>query len=219
MIQKIERIPTPLLEYTQSFFAFTHHLSGHKRPRFATLGPSGTSSESAARFLLSTLEIEKGEVCLFATFEDAFESMLNGSSDFLLVANAYDRINTFYMSMEAQFIFSFVFKTAPYGLAKRADFKIPRANQLAVATHPAPVSLIPYFLSMYAVTADVILVRSTSEAAQKTRDGEFDLCVTNALAAKEYQLEFASPVFAIKMLWSVFCRRTLDEYSLKEKED
>src|SRR5262245_59419281 len=71
------------------------------RQKVATLGPQGTSSELAAKFLLANLPDEVADrmgVELFESFEAAAESVLAGSSSLLLVANAYEHINRFYMN-------------------------------------------------------------------------------------------------------------------------
>ena len=66
----------------------------------ATLGPAGTSSEQAARYLISRLRGEDAEPApkLFHSYEDASAAVVRGAADLLLVANAYANVAEFYMS-------------------------------------------------------------------------------------------------------------------------
>ncbi len=170
----------------------------------ATLGPSGTSSEASAKFLLTTLKDEHGKYSLFPSYEEAYESLVSGVSNVLLVANAYKGIDKFYMSKDIQFLFPFIFETPLYGVAKRPHEKLNRSRPLVVATHHAPSSLLPWFLADFDIKYEILFVNSTSEAAVKLQKGEVDLCLTTANAAQKYNAEFISPTRTILMLWSVF---------------
>ncbi|MBM7644579.1 bacilysin biosynthesis protein BacA [Scopulibacillus daqui] len=173
----------------------------------ATLGPSGTSSEAAAKHFLSELNCKNGQYKLYPTYEEAFEGLISGKSDFLIVANAYERIDRIYMSQESHLLFPFVYETPLYGIAKRSGENLPENQPLKIATHHAPVSLIPWFLTDFNYKYDVLFVKSTSEAAMKLRDGEVDLCVTTENAVKKYGVKFITKTRPILMLWSVFIRQ------------
>lgn len=201
------KIPLALQEYLLKFFYFSHLLSKIEQPKIATLGPEGTSSETAADYLCLSFDIKDRQICLFSTYEEAFASIVNKENDLFLVANAYDKVNTFYMSPLSQLEFSFVFSTPPYGLAKKPGTYLPTDRKIRVATHPAPACLTPYFLEGRNTEVDLFMVRSTSEAAQKAHDLESDLCITNAVAASKYGLDIISPTYVIEMLWSIFCRK------------
>ncbi|OIJ21867.1 hypothetical protein BKP45_04010 [Anaerobacillus alkalidiazotrophicus] len=170
----------------------------------ATLGPTGTSSEAAARYLLSFLKKSQGGYTLFPSFEEASNDLVNGNSNILLVANAYERIDELYMSQDLKFLFSFVFETPLYGITKRRGEDLAKNRTLKIATHHAPLSLIPWFLKNIDRNYEIVLVNSTSEAAIKVQTGEVDLSLTTANAAQEYGLEFISPTRTILMLWSIF---------------
>lgn len=179
-----------------------------EKPKISTLGPSGTSSEASAKFLLSTLEEDNGEYSLFPSYEEAFENLLSGESNILLVANAYRGIDKFYMSKDIQLLFPFVFETPLYGVAKRPFENLDLGRPLVIATHHAPSSLLPWFLAGLDIEYEVLLVNSTSEAATKLQNKEVDLCITTAIAAKKYNAEFISPTRTILMLWSVFSTKS-----------
>lgn len=172
----------------------------------ATLGPSGTSSEASAEYLLSSLKAEHGKYLLFPSYEEAYESLVSGVSNVLLVANAYKGIDKFYMSKDIKFLFPFVFETPLYGVAKRPCEELDTGRPLIIATHHAPSSLLPWFLADFDMNYEVLLVNSTSEAAVKLQNGDVDLCLTTENAVKKYNIEFISPTRTILMLWSVFGR-------------
>ncbi|MDU0813913.1 bacilysin biosynthesis protein BacA [Bacillus siamensis] len=173
----------------------------------ATLGPSGTSSEAAAKYFLSAINSENGQYTLYPTYEEAFQGLILGKSNFLIVANAYERIDRIYMSQETHLLFPFVYETPLYGIAKRPGTPLPMNQTLKIATHHAPVSLIPWFLADLSFEYEVVFVKSTSEAAMKLKAGEVDLCVTTENAAKQCGVKFITKTRPILMLWSVFVRQ------------
>ncbi|XCS12940.1 hypothetical protein GBG21_09305 [Aeribacillus pallidus] len=166
----------PLLNWNQHFLSSLVFL---EQLEIATLGPSGTSSEASAQYLLSSLKNSHGKYSLFPTYEEAYENLVSGTSNILLVANAYKGIDKFYMSKDIQF-----------------------------ATHHAPSCLLPWFLADFDMKYEVLFVNSTSEAAIKLQKGEVDLCLTTVNAAQKYNVEFISPTCTILMLWSVFGKKS-----------
>lgn len=171
----------------------------------ATLGPPGTSSEAAGRYLARVLD-ETGSVpvALFGTYEDAAAAVLSGSAGRLLVANAYHAVSAFYMNPQLALEQAFVFDTAQYGLAVRPDDALP-LNVRAV-THPAPYDLIGQLVPAGYRVDTIEMVTSTSEAAVQVRAGKAHVALTTSTAASLYGLEFISPTRYIRMLWSVFVR-------------
>src|SRR5581483_2666096 len=73
-----------------------------------------------------------------------------------------------------------------------------------IASHPAPVPLIDQLLPQVGADREIVLVRSTSAAAQAARDRSVDLALTTAPAVRRYDLEFISRTRTIQMVWSVF---------------
>lgn len=202
---QVREVPTLLSNWNQKFVSsllFSEQLD------IATLGPSGTSSEASSKYLLSLLKAEHGKYSLYSSYEDAYESLVSGESNVLLVANAYKGIDKFYMSRDIQFLFPFVFETPLYGVAKRPDEELERSRSLIIATHHAPSSLLPWFLSDLDIKYEMVFTNSTSEAAVKLQNGEVDLCLTTENAANKYNVKFISPTRTILMLWSVFGRKS-----------
>jgi hypothetical protein len=198
-------VPPLLSNWNEKFVSSLLFL---EEPNIATLGPSGTSSEASTKYLLSLLNVEDGKYSLYSSYEEAYESLISGVSNLLLVANAYKDIDKFYMSKDIQFLFPYVFETPLYGVAKRPFEELDRSRTLIVATHHAPSSLLPWFLTHLNIEYKVLLVNSTSEAAVKLQKGEVDLCLTTENAAQKYNVSFISPTRTILMLWSVFGKKS-----------
>lgn len=93
--------------------------------------------------------------------EITFDSVVDGSSNVLIVANAYERIDKMYMSPDLQFLYSFVFETPLYGVAKNPYRGLPENSRLMIATHHAPSSLLPWFLSDCDIDYDVEFISPT----------------------------------------------------------
>jgi len=174
--------------------------------QISTLGPEGTSSEYAADYFMKLLQIDSKEhLYLKPSFEDAMQDVLNLTADVMIVANAYQNIDRFYMKPELKLMSSFMCNTPPYGLAcKRRDVSIGQESKITIITHPAPVSLIPWFLNDATVEYETCFISSTSKAAESVMIEHFKYCITNEIAAKMYNLTFISRTRPIHMLWSVF---------------
>lgn len=171
----------------------------------ATLGPSGTSSEYAAKYFCRWAEMnniaQKSYVLLSETYELARENIANGEANILVVANAYQGINTFYMDNSLQLSAAFVLDTPLYGLAVKHPM-VP--GEIVVASHPAPIPLLDELMPTNYSVAKLALKDSTSSAAKAVAEGEVDVALTTELAAKIHGLTFISNVRSIQMLWSAF---------------
>jgi hypothetical protein len=172
----------------------------------ATLGPTGTSSESAATHLWHHRADEHLPVIrLFPTYELAAEALRSGFASHLVVANAYSGINAFYMDPRLAITAAFLLDTPPYGLAAVTSQPVP--HQVRVATHPAPAPLVSELMPEWHTLDGMVFTDSTSVAAAKARLLETDLALTTLPAAIAHQLRFISRTRPIRMLWSVFARR------------
>ena len=179
----------------------------------ATLGPEGTSSELCSSCFCKSVLRTRAQCKLFLSYEEAAHSVEIGESDLLLVANAYHKINEFYISYSLELATFFVFDTADYGIAARSPVffmsnssrnQVIKANQYVVSTHPAPAHLIPKLMGKFDFSYEVEYASSTSQAAKLVASGITDLCLTNTLAATREGLKMCTETYQIKMLWSVF---------------
>lgn len=169
----------------------------------ATLGPPGTSSQSAARHLTGTAS-DAAPLVLTATYEQARDEVVQGRAELLVVANAYAGINAFYMDPKLRLAGAFVMDTPLYGLAVRSGRAWPGSDSVAVGSHPAPVPLIDELCPPHLTVGEVVPCISTSAAAARVARGEFHVALTTAPAAAAFGLLFVSRTRPIRMLWSVF---------------
>ncbi|MGA7813817.1 MAG: hypothetical protein WCA53_13020 [Caballeronia sp.] len=172
----------------------------------ATLGPSGTSSENTAMFFRQKLH-SNPEIKLFPTYEDAEKFVFLSEGSLILVANAYKRINEFYISNRIKPLLSFFFNTPPYGIATKPGVDlavISDKRALRVASHHAPQHLIAQLLPYFRF--EVIDAASTGLAAEMTSQGLVDACHTPKTACLKQGLQFQSDEVNIQMLWTAFSR-------------
>ncbi|WP_329499912.1 hypothetical protein [Kitasatospora herbaricolor] len=168
-----------------------------------TLGPAGTSSELAAVYLWADRGNDRpSAIRLFDTYEAAGDALRNGVVSHVVIANAYAKINSFYMDPALRFAGAFLFDTPRYGIAAARGHHIPK--QALIATHPAPVALVGELLPEQYTVAEIRYATSTSAAALQAGRREADLALTTQPAAKAHGLEFISRTRTIRMLWSVF---------------
>lgn len=177
--------------------------------KFATLGPNGTSSEFVTKQLCKHIQCNLSNIRLFDTYEKALDDVKNGTSNVLLVANAYHGVNNFYMDSDIELIGTFIENTPQYGIASRHGYDISSINAkeiIKIASHHAPVKKLENYNSgvFKDKKFEITLCDSTSSAAESVKDGVFDLCLTNAQAVDIYGLKFVSNVTNISMAWSIF---------------
>jgi len=179
--------------------------------KFATLGPNGTSSEFVTKQLCQRIKCDLSNIKLFDTYEQALENVKSGTSNVLLVANAYHGINNFYMDNHLELLATFIKNTPQYGIASRYDFdlsSIENKSILRIASHPAPTKKLESYNDGIFKNKkfDIRLFDSTSAAAKSVKNKKFDLCFTNAQAVDMYDLKFISNLTNISMVWSIFGR-------------
>ncbi|MGV9774733.1 hypothetical protein [Streptosporangium sp. NPDC003464] len=180
--------------------------SGAKR--IATLGPERTSSELAADYILERfLGASGGSVNLYPSFEKAFDSVLAGHDDLLVVPHAYGNINYFYTEPRAAVRYIFLHETPPYGLVTRRGRAAGDDARLTVACHSAVLPLLDRMLERAGHRGAEITVMdasSNSVAAQSVHDGLADMAITNGSSADHYDLEFTAVHGPLDLSWTVF---------------
>lgn len=168
-----------------------------------TLGQSGTSSEYVAHFFSDWVSVNyksTHDIYLHDSYEQARNKVVD-SSGLLLVANAYSKVNNFYMDSRLKLISAFVYNTPLYGIASNG---VLPDKPLVISSHPAPIPLIKELLPKDLVVAKIIEVSSTDTAAKAVALGNADIALTNEVASQMYKLNFISKTRPINMLWSVF---------------
>lgn len=171
----------------------------------ATLGPAGTSSEFAARHI-------SDNVVLFESYELAARKVLdNPANSLLLVANAYQKINHFYISRNCRPATAFFLDTPPYVLASKTGLMPSLSDELRIATHAAPAHILATILPH--IFYKTVETASTSRAAEITAAGETELCLTTLPACLENQLSPIIVAGPIPMLWTIFSPKGVTDYA------
>ncbi|HEY4541465.1 MAG TPA: hypothetical protein VIG66_03715 [Noviherbaspirillum sp.] len=198
----------PGLQMCANVMEFARAAALRRQARIATLGPCGTSSEYVASCFSRNMELAESRPSLYASYEEAAESVIGGENDLLLVANAYANINRFYISETLSLTTLFVLDTPSYGLASLIPLEeLMRKDEVVISTHPAPAHLAKSFMSGFQGEIKIEVALSTSEAARRAASREVDACITNDQARALHGLDFISPVRPIQMVWSVFKNR------------
>ncbi|CAI1596259.1 type 2 periplasmic-binding domain-containing protein [Serratia ficaria] len=172
-----------------------------------TLGPAGTSSEYASQFFHHWMNENHAQSIHAIYLNNSYETARNKLKDekgLLIVANAYPKINEFYMDVSLKLLATFLYDTPLYGLVTN---KALPDRPLYIASHPAPIPLIEELLPAGLRIEKIVEMPSTSAAAQAVVSGEVDMALTTEIAARIHALNFISRTRPIHMLWSVFASK------------
>jgi prephenate dehydratase len=178
-----------------------------------TLGPAGTSSEAAARYLWGRFgpaeaATDPDRFVLLDTYEECLRALRRREQTLAVVANAYSGASQFYMDPDVYLWGAFVLDTPQYGIASATPF-VP-SGSVRLVTHPAPAPLIGQLFPGGTDRLELVFASSTSSAAREVRAGRADLALTTEKAAALHQLHFVSRTRTIRMLWSVFQSISVD---------
>ncbi|MCC8365926.1 hypothetical protein J8V57_06475 [Xenorhabdus sp. PB61.4] len=181
----------------------------------ATLGPEGASSQSAAKYLRNLIR-KPLDILLFDTFELASNYMKKNESCILLVTNAYQQVDNFYMDKNTILIGSFFYSPPDYYLGCKTYLalkkKIAEQQTIKVATHYASLSRLESLIRspknrIFGISdacLELEIINSTSHGARLVVNGDIDCCLANANAIKHYGLTPISHPLHIEMTWGVF---------------
>lgn len=170
-----------------------------------TLGPASTSSHITAVAVQSHLFPNVG-IVLHDTFESIFRWEQSGECRIVLVPSAYAGANAFFMNASMRLIGCFCHDTPPYHLAWSAEKAEPSAvapKPLRVATHPAPIGLLPQLLPPD-TEYTLVLCQSTVAAALLMLTGEADFALCNQRTIERLKLNARSANVVINMTWNLF---------------
>lgn len=183
----------------------------------ATLGPKSSSSEAAANYF-STLINRPLKILLFDTFEEASDYVELTDSAALLVANAYQKTDFFYMNPKTLLSGSFFFSPPAYHLCCKdinaLQQKVNNNDVINIDTHHAPLSRLddliktanPSVIDLSNARFNIRLSTSTSQAAIHVAEGHSDCCLVNSDSIALYQLKKISAPLTINMTWALFIK-------------
>ncbi|MFM0324087.1 hypothetical protein [Caballeronia glebae] len=165
----------------------------------ATLGPAGTSSEYVGHRISRDVELfptyEQAEACTHRQDREAV----------LLVANAYQYINRFYISTRTKPVAAFFCDTPSYVLASKAVRLEDIPSRPRISSHRAPAHLLEQIFPQPQFT--FVEADSTSAAARMAAESVVDACITTKIACDREGLNTLYNSGTIPMLWTIFSRK------------
>jgi len=198
-----------LCQYANNLNNFSKFLSISKHLNIGSLGPVGTTTYEATKYLTQYIDSLNYEitydVILFNTFDKIFENLKNEKLDMVIIPNPYENITRFYWDEKIHFIFSFDLLSPKYGIAALTKEVSESNKKLKIASGPAIDSL---FDKLYKFpnkeNISFYNVNSTKEAVLSVEDGEADLAITNNTSIKGTNLSFITNTIHATILWSIF---------------
>ncbi|MDI3405796.1 hypothetical protein [Streptomyces cavernicola] len=193
-------------EYTARWSRLTGRWAARPGTSLGTLGPAGTSSDLAARFLAA----EHGlSVELFTTFDDVLDQLLGGHVEFALVPSAYQGITRFHWHRSLRLQAFFAQATPEYGVAAASDEAPARGDgPVTVAAmwevRRVYAEVVPQELRDREVTW--VDAASTQHAAEIVAAGGAELAVTNAPGVRVQGLRWLARRPGAEIVWTLFGR-------------
>ncbi|WP_434594140.1 hypothetical protein [Streptomyces sp. A5-4] len=198
-------LPGPLAEeYTARWSDLTGRWAEQPGTTLGTLGPDGTSSQLAARFLAQQhgLSVE-----LFDTFDEVLAQLVDRKVDFALVPSAYQGLTRFHWHRDLRLQAFFPQATPEYGIAA------PAAPGAATGDGPVTVAAMWEVRRIYAEVVPAALrdrevrwvdAASTQHAAEIVAAGGAELAVTNAPGVRLHGLRWVATRPGAEILWTLF---------------
>ncbi|MFB7513014.1 hypothetical protein [Streptomyces sp. NPDC056144] len=197
-------------EYGARWSELTSRWAARPGTTLATLGPAGTSSELAARFLAA----EHGlSVELFATFDEVLDHVIGHKADLALVPSAYGGLTRFHWHRDLSLQGFFPMATPEYGIASTTG------GPPAPGEGPVTVAAMWEVRRIYAeVVPDELADRevtwvdapSTQAAAEAVAAGHAELAVTNTPGIRAHDLRWLAVRPGAEIIWTLFSRADQD---------
>ncbi|AZD86809.1 hypothetical protein C4K14_3987 [Pseudomonas chlororaphis subsp. aureofaciens] len=164
-----------------------------------TLGPVGTNCEKAARQYMEKRHWT-GQITLRTTLEDALDELLRSPEPGILMGCiVYPKLH--------DIVFRHLdrLKLVDHHLMDTHDMVFARNQSQAIkriGSHPAPTSLLSQ-LGDLAISAELVLCNSNSEAALQCAQENIDACITTIVAAQANDLHIVRNFGPVPMGFSI----------------
>ncbi|MGB8455819.1 MAG: hypothetical protein WCD89_26325 [Anaerocolumna sp.] len=215
-----------LKPFYEQYDHFFNELLSNDNIKIGTLGPNGTSSEQALKYLISIItnynhkiELEKH---LMNNFKNVYESLNNGLINYALIPTAYERITDFFWNNNFINNLNFIFPTPEYGIVCKNNYKPIKNRKTKVACCPAVENIIEYLSNGELQDGQIerFKTNSTTEAVICLINDDADLAITNKTSFELYSdkdIKFISRTYNATMLWALFKRK--EKVYTNENED
>lgn len=205
-----------LKPFFEQYDFFFQELSENDVIRIGTLGPKGTSSEQALKYLLTVVKKYNHQIkfdkMLINNFTDVYKKLEKGLIDYALVPTAYERITDFFWNNHFINNLNFIFPTPEYGMVCKNNYKPVNNRKVKIACCPAVENIIGYLSDGKLGEEQIERVRtnSTTEAVLCLINNDADLAVTNKTSFELYSdkdIKFISKTYHSNMVWALFKKK------------
>lgn len=211
LLEKEGTIPI-LRPFEQQYAILEAEIKGKRHLTIGTLGPDGTSSVQAVKYMIENLQVIeqcKFNIKLQKDFLEIFAQLENFQIDYALIPVAYEKVTNFFWHSDFSNILNFVFPTPFYGIVSKSTVDYRRLKTIRIATCPAVERLYQFFLEELAldIQVEIVTTRSTTEAILFLLENKADLAITNQTSFEIYKGEgiyFLSKKLNSNMVWSLF---------------
>lgn len=178
-----------------------------------TLGPKGTSSEQALKYLIAFIEDYNPKlnttICLMNNFIEVYNALDKRLIDYALIPTAYEKITDFFWNYNFSNNLNFIFPTPEYGLVCKNNYIPIKNRKIKIACCPAVENTIEYLSNGELKEASIEKIRtnSTTESVVRLVHGEVDLAITNYTSFdiyKDKNIKFISKTYHANIVWSLF---------------
>ena len=197
--------------FVKQYYSFLNEIDKLEKIQICTLGPQGTSSNYAAKYLISNLDKNnnRSEIILKEDFHMIYNELHKKKVNYALIPAAYENITDFFWNKEFENIFNFILETPNYGLVCKKSSNFRKKEKIKVSTVPAVQNLIGFFAEELLSEKKLkqINTNSTTEAVIFLLENKVDIALTNQTSFKLYKdrgLKFISKKHSVKILWSIF---------------
>lgn len=204
---------TILEPFLQQYNKMKEILCGKREVRIGTLGPNGTSSERAAKYIIYSLQ-QMNPNCKYIIelrndFKDVFKALSNKEIDYALVPAAYEKISEYFWYPYFQNSLTFIYSTPNYGIVSKSKLNHLDKKKIYLATCPAAEKIFNYLMDdmKREYEIEVVTTRSTVEAILSVINNQADIGITNETSYERYKdqgIVFMSKKYSVNIVWSLF---------------
>ncbi|WP_297430071.1 hypothetical protein [Clostridium sp.] len=211
----MKNLLNPFFEQYDCFFK---EISNNDSIKIGTLGPNGTSSEQALKYLISNIANYNNKVQfenhLMNSFGNVYESLNEGLIRYALIPTAYERITDFFWNNNFTNNLNFIFPTPEYGLVCKNNYRSIRNRKTKVACCPAVENIIEYLSNgeLHDGQIERVKTNSTTEAVISLINNDVDLAITNKTSFELYSdkdIKFISKTYTANIVWTLFKRKDI----------
>ncbi|PQQ65650.1 hypothetical protein [Acetivibrio saccincola] len=217
---------TTIIEpFERQYKDFINEISSMKNIRIGSLGPHGTSSEQAVKYMIGYLNKINSKcsykICLMDDFRYVFDALNNKEIEYALIHSAYERITDYFWNHRFSNVLNFIYHTPDYGMIGKVGENYSFKKKVRVAACPAVQGILQYLAGdvLLDTEIEIVTTRSTTEAVLFVLEGKADVGITNETSYELYRdkgIQFISKKYNAHIVWCLF-KNNSDENTVQEE--